>query len=325
MLKIFYKLRYLTVTAVLILAITSCADRNPADSENQGSNNSNNQTSFWKKTYGPEQTLSMLVTAQGFFYAGTGNGNIYYSFDTGQSWGHIKIANDEIVAVARHPNGNLFAASRIDVFTSTNNGTIWSSKGVTSTPINSLAIDQVGRIYLGTTDGIYLSTDLGENWTKSGLVNNWVNYIDFSVSGDVFTATSNGVYYSEDNGSSWSLSGLINFWISFIYVETGGILYAGTSGSGIFRSLDGGLSWNQITEGLYNGYVNAILINQQHRIFAGSDGGVYEYFQGTNRWRLIESNPLILQITSLALDSNDFLFAASYSSGIYRSINSTNP
>lgn len=324
MLKFYYKIKWLAILTIFGLGLLNCAERNPADSGIQRpNNNGGGQTSsFWKKTYGPAHAYSMLITPEGFFFAGTQNGHIYYSFDTGQSWGQRKVADDEIIAIARHHNGNLFAASPKEVFTSTNNGNNWTTKGITNLYIASLAINQSGRIYLGTSDGIYQSTDLGESWIKLGLINNWINDIDFSPAGNIYVSTSNGVYYSTDNGSTWILSGLENFWINTLYLDNGGILYAGTSGSGVFCSLNSGLNWDQNSDGLYNGYVNAIIISEQHRIFAGSDGSVYEYIQGINRWKLVESDPLILPVSSLVIDSNGFLFAAS-PSGIYRSVNST--
>lgn len=114
------------------------------------------------------------------------------------------------------------------------------------------------------------------------------------------------------------------------------VLYAGTYESGIFRSLDGGASWNPFSEGLRSGaQITVLLVHQAPKpsrapitryettVYAGTAAGVFRSRNG-DRW--VEINTGLdrrlggLYISSLARDSSGALYAGTQY-GLYKSAN----
>ncbi len=97
------------------------------------------------------------------------------------------------------------------VFKSTDGGDTWSASatGITETQINSLAIDpnQPTHLWASGFHSVYRSTDAGATWTPSptGLTGN----IGFNViavdSSGTVFTSGTGLFRSDDGGASWSL------------------------------------------------------------------------------------------------------------------------
>lgn len=65
------------------------------------------------------------------------------------------------------------------------------------------------------------------------------------------------------------------------------VVYAGSWGSGVFKSLDGGLTWQSSNLGLTNLYINSLAIDPTHpsTVYAGTyHGQVYKSQDGGNSW-----------------------------------------
>jgi photosystem II stability/assembly factor-like uncharacterized protein len=133
-------------------------------------------------------------------------------------------------------------------------------------------------------DGIYKSTDSGETWTKAGLPKSErisqiavspknSDTVFASVPGALWSdSTDRGLYRSSDGGKNWDLilkgsnpstgcstvvidpndpnvmfAGMWDFRRKGWTFRSGGDGPTATSGSGLFRSSDGGATWNEIT------------------------------------------------------------------------------
>jgi len=69
-----------------------------------------------------------------------------------------------------------------------------------------------------------------------------------------------------------------------------GVMYAGTGGAGIYKSLDGGLSWQPVLNGLGRSAVSSLVIDPQEpdTLYAGVLlGGVYKTTDGARTWQPI--------------------------------------
>jgi len=107
-----------------------------------------------------------------------------------------------------------------------------------------------------------------------------------------------------------------------------GTLYMGTFGNGIFKSRDGGLNWEAISEGLGDPYIMTLLVQPAGR--KGSEGSKPVLFAGTARfgvfrsrdeglhWEKVNTGLLNTQVSALLFDPQGRLHAAT-GDGVFRS------
>ncbi len=172
-------------------------------------------------------------------------------------------------------------------------------------------------------DGVYRSSDAGETWQHLGLEAsrhiteilvhpNDPDHVYVAVQGAVHgDSEDRGIYRSTDGGQNWEK-------VFYVDATTGAadlsmdptnprVLYAGMwdhrrypwtvrsggPGSGLYKTTDGGTTWNRLTEGLPDtlGKV-AISVSpaQPDRVYAnieaaGDTGGVYRSDDGGNTWK----------------------------------------
>ncbi|MGB5699607.1 VPS10 domain-containing protein [Muriicola sp.] len=171
-------------------------------------------------------------------------------------------------------------------------------------------------------DGVYKSTDAGKSWTHSGLDNtrHISDIIIHPTNPDIIFVTAQGAQYgpSEERGVYRSTNGGAS-WEKVLYLDatTGAsslsmdmknplILYAamwqhrryawtmesGGAMSGLFKSTDGGNSWDKMKEGLPKEFGKAgISVSRANpeRVFAvleaeGDKGGVYRSDDAGKKW-----------------------------------------
>jgi photosystem II stability/assembly factor-like uncharacterized protein len=112
-------------------------------------------------------------------------------------------------------------------------------------------------ICVGTVgQGIWQSPDGGESWAR---ITNGISFETevraFAVHPQrpevIFAGTDQGLYRSDNAGKSWTwLEGpldVFHIWALAINPDAPEVMYAGTRPSAIFRSVDGGLRWQQLS------------------------------------------------------------------------------
>ncbi len=182
-------------------------------------------------------------------------------------------------------------------------------------------------------DGVYRSTDGGDHWTHLGLENTrhigriLVDPRDADVAlvaamGHAYGPNpERGVYRTSDGGKSWTKvlyrgpeAGAIDLaadpsnpdvvyaalwsmrrppWSQYPPVEG--------SGSGLYRSVDGGKSWTQVTGGGFPadsvGRIGVAVAPGGRRVYvivdAPSEGGLYRSDDGGSTWRRVSDDPRI--------------------------------
>jgi hypothetical protein len=105
------------------------------------------------------------------------------------------------------------------------------------------------------------------------------------------------------------------------------ILYAGTDLFGVYKSVDGGANWIQLTSGLGDTYVTALVVdpNVHTTLYAGTwSGGVYRSIDGASNWAAINSGLTDNQVTSLAIDPSSpaTLYAGTVAGGVCKTVTS---
>jgi len=221
-------------------------------------------------------------------YATSYENGIYKTTNGGQSWFAI---NNGLGL-----DGNL--QLRKIVIDPNNSNTLYA--GIESKLI------EVGNDLSTIHGGVYKSIDAGANWTKLDLdlpqINVWDIEVDVNNSDIIYTAVDGqydhtllddflgGVYKSIDGGTSWVMSNTgfgnpdnLNVTTVTMDPTDNNTLYATTSdapfhdeseGRGIFKSIDGGTTWETMNDGLGVLYYDAFTIDPSNpsTFYAGSGG-----------------------------------------------------
>lgn len=116
--------------------------------------------------------------------------------------------------------------------------------------------------------------------------------------------------------------------VQALALDPAGTLFMGTFGDGIYRSRDGGLHWEAVSEGLGDPYIMTLLIQpsggkapegSKGMIFAGTARfGVFRSLDGGLHWEKVNTGLVNTQVSALLFDSQGRLHAAT-GQGVFRS------
>jgi photosystem II stability/assembly factor-like uncharacterized protein len=128
-----------------------------------------------------------------------------------------------------------------------------------------------------------------QNWTRVAEIPPVYVFAVAEQNGVLFASTDSAIYFSSNGGSVWApVAAQPPSTRNYALYAHGGYLYAGTSGDGVFRSQDGGQSWQSLSAGLSG---NAADIVQ----FAGSGESLYAATTGSGIYLLNLLNPAAWQ------------------------------
>jgi hypothetical protein len=147
-------------------------------------------------------------------------------------------------------------------------------------------------------------------------------------------AVSGGIWYSNNAGVSWSPVDdfMINLAVSTLIMHPtdSNILFAGTGegfynidsvrGAGVFKSLDGGLTWTQIpstaTSNWY--WVNRLAISPDGSILlAATRSGIWRSTNGGDSWTNVNSDSYVKDIDFHPTDSDEAIAASAFCKAYY--------
>ncbi len=289
--------------------------------------NGGNEWEQINRGFSYQAIVRLAVGANDIVYSGTHYG-IFRSTDDGSSWyeSNTGLLSTDIYSIAINSDGYIFAGQGVyGVARSTNQGISWNDLGLGIDMVLAVSFNADGHIFAGTySSGIYRSTNNGLSWEQvnNGLTTSYISCIIVDTNQAIYAGTDVGIFKSTTNGSNWELvtagTTLANVWA--LTINHLGDFFAGTIGGGIFRSTDGGENWEEKNNGLTNTQVFCIVGNQGN-LFAGTlGGGVFKSTDNGDLW--VEANEGLLDpgIYSLALNSNDYIFAGTFSRGVYKSV-----
>jgi photosystem II stability/assembly factor-like uncharacterized protein len=241
------------------------------------------------------------------YYAGAAGGGIWKTSNSGQTWSPVFDTQDvaSIGALAIDPNDER---------------TVWAGTGEAN-PRNDVS----------QGDGVYKTTDGGKSWTRvlplrNALVSSVVidpmdsRRVLVGALGDPFAdGTDRGVYRTTDGGATWSKvlfaglrSGISDMAMDpshpdtvyagmWEFRRTGWSLQSGGDQDGLYRSTDGGATWNKLSgNGLPAGIEGRIAIaiapSNPKRIYAliqSPAGLLWRSDDAGTTWALVSKNTLI--------------------------------
>jgi uncharacterized repeat protein (TIGR01451 family) len=244
----------------------------------------------------PRFTRSVVVhpTNPAVVYAGTGGGGIYRSTDGGGLFAvkadGLAVPSVNSLAIDPTTPTTLFAGTVFGIYRTTDGGETWTEvrggipTGVTPNVNEVVVVPSSPQpvVYAATNSrGLLKSTDGGTNWApaNTGLTTFGSQpsvravVFDPANTSTLYASVSSfpgGVFKSVDGGANWTQSSAGLSIARDGQTFTPGVLallvdpaspstvYAATSGSGVFKSTDGGANWAPTNTGLANSSVQAL-------------------------------------------------------------------
>ena len=240
-------------------------------------------------------------------------GKLFKSTDGGTTWDTLFIGGGYRDLLIDPLNHNILYASPGAIIKSEDGGQTWKPiiNGIHldfETRVQSLAMNPKNSnvLYAGTGGffggNLYKSYDGGLHWNKTssdsledGVISIAIDLIDTN---NIYAGTAwRGILWkSTDAGTTWFRTGLgeTGEFILDIFIDpkTPSTIYAGVSWEGIFKTEDGGMNWENISQGLSaTRQVVKIQQSKSSRLFLvaayGDSGGIYEYSLPKNEWNKI--------------------------------------
>lgn len=296
--------------------------------------------SRWKKTNLREYTiLDMEETPEGKILAATSEG-LFISADQGLSWNTVFDDNmiSSLVNCLETDGKYMYAGiGSKGLFRSEDNGFSWvkSSNGI---DFKNLIVRDIlskeGKLYLGTSNGIYMSEDSAQTWreknlgvprSKSNNLEYKANYDEvFSIiagGNSLYAICNGGILSLDDMGEKWTLipSNEINVNIvSTLTYDNEAILAGRYFKEGIYKSIDGGITWDKF--GLEGKNLQKIVISPNGVIYAGTNGhGIFRTSDYGKTWsELNKGLPKDAYISSMKMTKSGNVLVGIENRGIYR-------
>lgn len=232
-----------------------------------------------------------------------GKGSMVFYSQDGINWASTKIEGDATDIVALE--NVVFVATSKGVFKSNDNGKTFSSVGLDKF-VTDLEATKSGKVYAATRNGVYKFEN--ELWSETGFPKIGLlgdaREVIASPSNEniIIIGTAYGILKSEDGGKIFKEinNGFYDKNSVDVHVDEKNkdIVWSGTGcDGGIFRSIDGGLSWNIIggehipgTTGMDTHYFMKTAIDprdSKHVLVTTSDG-LFITENGGKEWKLVK-------------------------------------
>jgi len=266
------------------------------------------------------------------------DGGLYISSDEGMSW-QQKTEILETGGVAR----NFSMAGAVRMFQDPNNadtlyygtyengllysydkGEGWTlAKNLGKGTVSGIAIDydDVCVVYAGIGNKLYKTEDCNRTWKEIFTDNTSYSDItevitDHFNKNNIYLALSTGdLVKSTDKGKSWKTLYRFGKRIHRLYLHPGDsrVMYANINNDGIYRTDDGGTSWEEITKEVKDMGVGTKLmgvemfVNDLNLYFLATDSGILRSNDGAKTWEVLELLPANKKadIKSIAVNPQD--------------------
>jgi photosystem II stability/assembly factor-like uncharacterized protein len=256
------------------------------------------------------------------------------STDAGQSWLPINsgLTNYSVNTIVIKDAETFFIGAERGgynpppgLFRSTNNGSSWvkADTGLHGGSIYAMTVDTEGNIYAGDYNGIYKSTNDGSNWVNTGPFTEDLKARELRInsSDDLFFASwGNGVWRKLSGDTLWTNIGASLYqYIGSLFIGSNDYIYAEK-----YKSTDNGNTWSSMT--IVGNNISSYAENSLGHIFCGT----YNFGDGVSRstdygetWEQINTGLPTMDVRSVAVDSDDYLYAGPLGYSLFKTTTST--
>ncbi|HJQ84083.1 MAG TPA: hypothetical protein VKA21_08410 [Candidatus Binatia bacterium] len=191
----------------------------------------------------------------------TDSGALFRSDDAGATWSLAFASPAGAQTVALDPQApSTVYVGELGVTKSTDGGDTWSPTSLDWPWVFRLAVDASGRVHAATGAGVFTSADGGNSWAaaNAGLHAASVMALAPGPDGTILAATDwIGVWSGTNDGGPWlprngDLPIGVNAAATTAVADpaASGTLYAGVLNQGVFKTIDGGTTWQHADTGL---------------------------------------------------------------------------
>lgn len=311
----------------------------------------------WRAASGGLTNLSVqaLLSVQGAgstVWAGTDGGGVYRSVSQGGTWTQYDggLLNTSAFALAVRSAtpvhtlydgagfGDQFWRSGDQASTWTRATYLFTHDSERAVVVDPLAATTLYMAAYGA--GVYRSVDDGATWLypdsltltmSNQSVRALVAYP--GQSGHVFAGNGYGVYESTNSGTSWtSRVGNLppSFTVHSLALVPGSpvTLYAGNDSAGVYKTVDGGVTWVARNSGLQSLFIHALVVDADNplSLFAATDSGVFASLDGAGTWSKsstgLPSGATGFDTRTLIQDPahHNVLYCGLYGAGVFQSL-----
>ncbi len=295
-----------------ITSMTKQGDALIVGTDLQGIHRTTDQGTTWRSINGNLSNFSVqsIFAQPSYILAGITAGSdkgMYQTTDNGVSWKKYSspFANSTINCIFKVDTVILVGSS--SVYRSTNNALSFqsSSSGIPAgNKITGFAA--AGNTIIAAADGgLYRSTDLGASWTevRKNTLYTELSYSITTGNGNFYVANQNGgvnsgkdsIYKSTDNGTTWISvkKNLPPYTYGQYLMAYGDTIFFGMQSENVYRSLNGGQSWQIDSVGMDNrrthsGFIDGSVIYSGGNYYVSSGqsgyGGLYVSTNNGNSW-----------------------------------------
>ena len=284
------------------------------------------QTVHWRRC-GPETDIIRTLVIDPYnpkiIYAGVyvreGNSSgIYKSIDGGKSWKNINNGltcfNIKKLVVSPH-DGKIYAGTDSGLFFSTNRGEYWQiDERYLGLEVRCIALSQQdSNLVICGTGKTFSGTIVSASSASIAIL------LDKSLEGNENVATGD-LHVSTDKTQTWITFPLKNINAAVISPQDHNVIYLGTSDDGVFRSLNRGMQWQEVSElGARNVFCLAVSPKNNYHVLAGTNNGLRVSLDGGDFWQSI-SEVGDVEVTSITFSlSNDNQIFVTTEVGIFES------
>ncbi|MFA6233860.1 MAG: hypothetical protein WC824_06700 [Bacteroidota bacterium] len=270
---------------------------------------------------------SIIETSDGNLLAGTQWGGVYKSSDDGVTWtqsnqGLSNLIPTSAKAFVLDSRDNLYLSYTAgSVVKSSDAGGSWTEIGSKDDYVNCLAIGPGDVLYTASRYlSVWHTSDDGATWVPdtTGLPQFTPNALDVNPQGEIAVGGSDGKLYVMETGSSaWrdAMDVRITSTINCL-LWANGALFAGTDGKGLFRSLDKGMTWTKLVNGMNLDNVYACYSDRQGGIFVGGWGSIFTSTDNGDSWIDIGDGSSF-SVSSIVKGPGGMIYASTSTKGVF--------